>query len=592
MSQAGRTEEISQAKLRWDQVALLQEHYREFKTFLHDVMQELGFRTSDVQEDIGNWMAYGPRLLAVFAQRGQAKTTIAAAFAVWCLIHAPAFRVLIVSAGGTQAGEISTLIVRLIMRMEVLECLRPDRMAGDRSSVEAFDIHHSLKGTEKSPSVACVGIESNLPGKRADLVLADDVESPKNATTAGQRAKLWQLTREFSSICSSGRILWLGTPQTNDSIYNGLAARGVAIRVWPGRYPTAKQMAWYGDRLAPLITQRISRDYSLQLGGGVLGDQGQPVDPLLMDEAKLQEKELDQGTPHFQLQFMLNTELTDALKYPLKTEQLVVLSATPNRVPLVVTRGMSSSHVREFVVGDFAFKMMEPHELSRDTMPMATTWATIDPAAGGKNADETGYAIGGFANGNVYLLAVGGVPGGYDEHKLEELARVLARFKLDGVTIEKNMGYGAFKHVFQPVLRKHMSCSIEDDLVTGQKEKRIISTLAPVVGRGALIITPSAIEEDRETCQRHAPSSRTAYSFFHQFAKITSESGALVHDDRLDAVEALVRRFQEALAVDQRKSTEAAQRRAHEEAMRDPLGYGRKAPQAAPNVLSRLLRRY
>src|SRR5699024_7877706 len=138
--------------------------------------------------DMGDYLQHGPHYLMIQAQRGQAKTTITAAFAVWCLIHNPAERIIVVSAGGTQANEISTLIVRIITRMDELECLRPDRTAGDRTSVESFDIHHSLKGLfDKSPSVACMGITANLQGKRASILIADDVESAKNSLTEHQR---------------------------------------------------------------------------------------------------------------------------------------------------------------------------------------------------------------------------------------------------------------------------------------------------------------------------------------------------------------------------------------------------------------------
>ena len=145
-------ESVSDAEIRWEELRLVQEHYKNFLDFLEDVMVMLGFSVTDIQADIAGFLVYGPKWLMVQAQRSQAKTTIAAAFAVWCLIHSPAHRVLIVSAGGTQANEISTLIVRIILTMDVLECLRPDKMAGDRTSTEAFDVHHSLKGVDKSPS--------------------------------------------------------------------------------------------------------------------------------------------------------------------------------------------------------------------------------------------------------------------------------------------------------------------------------------------------------------------------------------------------------------------------------------------------------
>lgn len=581
-------ESADAAEIRWEQLRLLQSHYAHFVDFLHDGMELLGFDTTDIQEDIGNFMAHGPQYLMVQAQRSQAKTTIAALFAVWCLIHNPEFRVLIVSAGGAMAQDISILITRVILTMPELECMRPDKAAGDRTAGDGFDIHHSLKGLDKSASVACIGIDSNMQGRRADLLIPDDVESSKNGATPLQRAKLLHLTKDFSSICQKGRILWLGTPQTMESIYNALPQRGVTVRIWPGRYPTVKQVETYGDKLAPLLLRRIAANPSLQLGGGLLGDQGHPIDPVLLGEAELQKKERDQGTPYFQLQHMLNTALLDALKFPIKLDQLTVLRPAGNSYPLAVVRGMDPATIEEHSICDHSFKVMRPHDISKETAHLQSIWAYVDPAAGGANGDETAYAIAGFLNGNVWLLSCGGVPGGYHADVLEELAKRLARFKLDGVTIEKNMGYGAFKQIFQPILQKHIKCQVDEELVTGQKEARIINTLTPVIGRGALIIHPDVFDEDRECCERYAPAQRMTYSLFYQLAKVTMQRDALIHDDRADAVEGVVRHFQEALAKDQDKEIKVIAKRQHEEWMKNPMGYAHlKVPVQRPNLRAR-----
>ena len=129
--------ELEQQRLiRMEQLKTLQVHYKNFNVFLTDVMVELGFTLTKVQADIGSFMANGPQYLMVQAQRSQAKTTIAAAFCVWTLIHDPKHRVLIISAGGSQATDISTLVIRIIMNMDILECMRPDKSKGDRVSVE------------------------------------------------------------------------------------------------------------------------------------------------------------------------------------------------------------------------------------------------------------------------------------------------------------------------------------------------------------------------------------------------------------------------------------------------------------------------
>lgn len=592
---ANESESLSHA--RWAKLTILQNHYRSFIPFLEDGMHELGFAATEIQREIGAWMEHGPQYLMVQAQRGQAKTTVAALFAVWCLIHSPAHRVLIISAGGTQAVEISTLIVRVIMTMDVLECMRPDKMAGDRTSVEAFDIHHSLKGLDKSPSVACVGIDSNLQGKRADLLIPDDIESGKNSATPVQRAKLLHITKDFTSINSKGRIIWLGTPQTLESIYNSLPSRGVAIRIWPGRYPNEKQCEFYGNNLAPSIAAKIAANSSLTTGGGFLGNQGQPIDTMILDEEQLQKKELDQGEAYFQLQHMLNTTLSDAARFPLAPRKLVVIRTDMLRMPLQITRGMDSRAYAEYSTCDHAFKLSIPHYLSPESAKFESIWAYVDPAAGGANADETAYAIAGYLNGNIILLSVGGIEGGYEDYKLEALAEKLSVHKIDGVTIEKNMGYGAFTVVFTPILRRIMKerqpthqCQIEDDLVTGQKELRIINTLSPIMGRGALIIDEAAVEEDKATAERHPASVRLTYSVIYQLEKLSAARNALLHDDRADAVEGVCRHFQEALAKDQEKGLKAARERAYQEAIKDPCGherYGKPSVQGGANMLRR-----
>jgi len=556
-------------------------------------MLHLGFNTSEVQQDIGSFLSHGPQYLMIQAQRGQAKTTITAIFAVWCLIHFPSYRILILSAGGRQANEISTLIVRLIMTMDELECLQPDPTNGDRTSVEAFDVHYTLKGVDKSPSVACVGITGNLQGKRADLLIADDIESQKNARTATMREILLELTRDFTSICATGRIVYLGTPQSAESIYNTLPARGFTVRIWPGRYPTPEQLENYGDMLAPFIKQRLVMNPGLAFGGGMLGDQGQAVDPLLLDEPTLQSKELDQGPSYFQLQHMLNTRLVDLLRYPLKIEDLVLMRLGGEHFPLSVTRGFGGAALKPISCHSSSYNISVPHEVSADVAKLQGCVMYVDPAGGGKNGDETAYAVTGFLNGNIYLLAIGGLPGGYSLDVMRKLALIAKRWNVNKAIIEMNMGYGAFKEVWLPILRAEHACAVEDDYVHGQKELRIIETLEPVIARGSLIISEAALEEDRDTCAGYDASKRALYSVLHQLSKMTRDRGALFHDDRADALEGAVRFWVQMLAIDQDAAVAAQRQREWEAAMADPLGKQRFANPASTgsSLFSKYLRR-
>lgn len=604
-----RRESTEAALSRWAQLELLQRHYRSFHDFLDDVFDLLGFGSASwVQHDIGEFLANGPEYLMVQAQRGQAKSTITAAFAVWTLIHNPKARVLILSAGGKQANEISTLIVKIILTMDELECMRPDTSFGDRTSVEAFDIHYTLKGVDKSPSVACSGITGNLQGKRADLLVADDIESTKNSATALMREFILNLTRDFTSICADGRIVYLGTPQSTDSIYNTLPGRGFAVRIWPGRYPTPDQLENYGDMLAPAIRQRLARNPALAFGGGVLKDQGQPVEEGdYLGEPTLQKKEADQGTSYFQLQHMLNTRLADALRFPLKPSDLVVMRLSGKRLPLTVTRGMTMAQAKQYSIGSLSFSMMEPHEVSSELADVQGTVMYVDPAGGGANGDETGYAVVGFLNGNIFVFDVGGVPGGYDSRVLEELKKVALKWQPNTIKIEKNMGYGAFKEVWLPMLRANekdpvsgveipnsgYQGGVEEDYVTGQKETRIIATLEPVMGRGSLIINEDIVGWDAESILRYGAERRQTYSFFQQMARLTRDRGSLAHDDRLDALEGAVRHFVKQLAIDQEESIKRQEAARWAAWAKDPLQRDRygSAPPRQASILNNYRRR-
>lgn len=585
------------ALARWAKLEYLQREYADFSPFLDDCMDLLGFSASPLQHDIGSFIAYGPQYLMVQAQRGQAKTTISAIFAVWQLIHRPEYRVLILSAGGTQANEISTLIVRIIMSMEELECMRPDNTNGDRTSVEAFDVHYTLKGIDKSPSVACIGITGNLQGKRADLLIPDDIESSKNSRTATMRELLLDLTRDFTSINSTGRIIYLGTPQSQESIYNTLPARGFTVRIWPGRFPTIEQLPNYGDMLAPYVRNRLERDASLMNGGGLLGDQGQPTDPTYITEDVLCKKELDQGKTYFQLQHMLNTALADAARYPLKVEEIICMNlgrklAVNPAFPLTVTRGIGIG-TKDIAIHNVPYKLAQVGAVSPETSPMQGIIMYVDPAGGGKNGDETAYAVTGFLNGNIYALAIGGLPGGYGMDQMKALAEIAADWKVNEVIVEKNMGYGGFVAVWLPILKEKHECKVSEDFVTGQKELRIVETLEPIISRGSFILNETIIEEEQIQTARYEPSKRVLYSLFHQLSKMTRERDCLMHDDRADALEGACRFWVKYLAINQAEQVKRMRDQQWKEQTADVMQrnrYGSPVRRGA-SVLSKYFRR-
>jgi len=556
---------------------MLRKAYPTFEPFLYDVITDLlGFKCSDVQLDIGDWLQYGPTYRMVQAQRGQAKTTITAVYAVWRLIHDPTTRVLIISSGGDMASEISNWVIQIVMNMDILECLRPDRAAGDRVSVKGFDVHHELKGPEKSPSIACLGITSNMQGRRADVLIADDIESSKNSQTEVQRERLRHLTKDFTSICSTGDIIYLGTPQSIDSVYNGLYSRGYAIRIWPGRYPTDKEQENYGPHLAPMIADRIAENPGLVEGGGPSGTRGQAVDPMLIPEDVLQKKEIDQGSAYFQLQHMLDTRLMDEDRFPLKPQNLVFMQVADKSAPLTINF-QAQPETRIHLPADFpiAVDMYRAINFGQEFAPFKGTHMYVDPAGGGQNGDETAYAITKFCAGRVFLVAVGGVKGGLEEDALDELTALAVKWEPNIISIEKNYGNGALANVWQPRLLREHKCTIDEVWESGQKELRIIDALEPVIGTNRLVIDERLLVEDWASCQKYSVEKRASYSLFYQMSRITRDHDSLLHEDRLDAVAGSVRHWVEYLKLDSMKVVKAAKRSQYRDMMSNPLGNGR-----------------
>ena len=591
-----------QALKRWHDLELLQKHYAKFDDFLVDVIEDfMGFKCTEIQLDIGHYLCTGPKYRMIQAQRGQAKTTITAIYAVWCLIHNPATRVLIVSSGSDMSEEISNWIIQIIGGMDELECMRPDRSNGDRASIEAYDIHYTLKGPEKSPSIRCIGITSNMQGKRADLLIVDDVESSKNSQTQHQRARLLHLTLDFSSICSTGDIVWLGTPQSIDSVYNSLPGRGYDIRIWPGRYPTQEEEKSYGPYLAPLIKQRLAKNPLLRTGGGPTGERGQVVDPVLLKEDTLSKKEIDQGAAYFQLQHMLSTTLTDAERFPLKLQNVRFMSfdREEKRVPMQINFARTDEN-RITLATDHPVHKDSLYRVSsgEDFGPLKGGHMYVDPSGGGKNGDELAYAITGFLAGRVWLYAVGGMPGGVTERQLDWLTAIAERWKPSHISVEKNFGNGAFRSVWEPQLVKKHKCGIEDVWESGQKELRIIDTLEPMIGSGKFVAHEELLYEDWRQCQQYPADKRSTYSFFWQLSRLTRDPKSLAHDDRLDAVAGSARYWVEALAQDEQKAAAAAKQEQYRNLMKNPLGDGRPLPGhfgrvvSAPNALAKFQRRF
>lgn len=519
-----------------------------FKKFLWYVHQYLGLpEPTPLQYNIADYLQFGPKRSIIQAFRGVGKSHITVAFVVWCLLRNAQYKIMVVSASKVLADDFATFVQRLIWEMEGLEYLIPN--PDQRQSKIAFDVGPAI--ADKSPSVKSVGITGQITGSRADMIVADDIEVLNNAFTQTARDKLSEAVKEFDAVLKpleQSRIIFLGTPQTEDSLYTKLPDRGYEVRIWPARMPDEKMLEIYGSSLAPYVE-------ALGIKAGV------PTDPMRFDDGDLIEREASYGKAGFAMQFMLSTQLSDLERFPLKVKDLIVMPIDPETAPLKLQWGpLEDRQYKDLpnvaMRGDHMYPPMNVGDI---TAEYTGTVLAIDPS--GRGADETGYAVVKMINGYLYVPDAGGLQGGYDKDTLVEISHIAKKHKVNHVIIESNFGDGMYSELLKPIMAGIHRCEIEEVRHSTQKERRIIDTLEPVMMTHKLVIAPEVIEKDYRTAQKYEQAVRQAKMLIYQMTRITHERGCLRHDDRLDALAIAVGYFTEQMARDEQLGIEEHRQR-------------------------------
>ena len=492
---------------------------KNFKNFLYLCWKFLKLpEPTLIQYDIADYIQTKERRLVVEAFRGVGKSWITSAYVCHQLLLNPQKNILVVSASKSRADDFSTFTQRLVNEMPILQHLIP--RDDQRHSKISFDVAPAI--ASHSPSVKSMGITGQLTGSRADLIIADDVESANNSQTQLMRDRLSETVKEFDAIIKPdvGRIIFLGTPQTEMSLYNTLEERGYKTKIWTALYPDKIQTVGYGHKLSSIISD-------------VTDKEGKPTDPERFDDVDLMERLSSYGRSGFNLQFMLDTTMSDSNRYPLKLNDLIVASgcSTWKEAPAKIQWASGTEQLKGIdpeipnvgLKGDY---FVAPMYTSPEYAPFEGVAMSIDPA--GRGEDKTAYAVLKMLHGVLYLTDVGALDGGYSDSTLEELSSIAKRNKVNYVVIESNFGDGMATALLKPVMAKIHPCEIEEVRHNIQKEKRIIDTLEPIMNGHRLVVDEQLIKDDFKLEPNH--------QLFRQLTRITKDRGALRHDDQIDAL--------------------------------------------------------
>ena len=198
-----------------------QEMVDDFRNHLWACFKYLGLgEPTAAQYAMADALQNGPKDMQLQAGRGFGKSVITACLASWFLLRDPNATILVVSATGNKAAEFISMTRRIMDLVPYCEHLRP----GDHTTDNAFAFNVEARdkiGQDKSCFAR--GISSQITGSHAEYVIGDDIEIEGNCETAAARQKLLNKVHEFEQIRNvGGRVIFLGTPQIKESIYNTL----------------------------------------------------------------------------------------------------------------------------------------------------------------------------------------------------------------------------------------------------------------------------------------------------------------------------------------------------------------------------------
>ena len=400
---------------------------------------------------------------------------------------------MIISASKERADNMSIFLQKLIIETPWLVHLRP-KSDDSRWSRISFDVNCS---PHQAPSVKSVGITGQLTGSRADLMILDDVEVPGNSMTELMREKLLQLCTEAESILTpkdDSRILFLGTPQTTFTVYRKLAERSYKPFVWPARYP--RKVSQYEGLLAPQLVADIDNG----------AEPWEVTDPDRFADDDLIEREAAMGRSNFMLQFMLDTSLSDAEKFPLKMADLIVTSVNPTTAPdSIVWCSDRSNVIKELptvgLPGDYFYS---PMCIQGEWHPYTESICSVDPS--GRGTDETSAAFISQRNGFLYLHEMCAYRDGYSDNTLLDILRVCKKYNVTKLVVETNFGDGIVGELFKKHLQQtKQGIDVEEVRANVRKEDRIIDALEPIMNQHRLIVDKNVIEWDYKSNKDEAP---------------------------------------------------------------------------------------
>lgn len=495
-------------------------------------------KTTPIQFEIARQIQEGPHDQIIAAGRGTGKSTITACLASWVWLKNPNATFLVLSNAQTKAIDFVSQARKIISLVPYCQHMVPGITHKDNAL--GFNLANRDVFTQDLSCVAR-GITGQITGLHSDYIVLDDIEvAGKNETPLTKDTLLRKLSELEGIRNDKARIIFLGTPHFQDSIYNTLKTS----------YPLIKYPAEAPDLTIPSEKEDVAPwILSLNLSAG------EPTQPERFSKDALLQRKAKMGPAAYALQYKLDTSLSDEKKFPLKLRDLLVFDLDRKQAPESVIWQGKDPYIGVPSFGLSGDYVCSPMHLSSTYLPYQHTHMSIDPS--GRGGDETGICIASSLSGMVYIHYLSGLQGGYGDAVLHKLVSLAMEYDCRLIRVESNFGDGMFSKLLLPVV-KSMGClaGIDEFRVGGSKERRIIETLEPVVSSHRLVVDRRVISDKVNQIQ---------------ITRIKNSKGSLEKDDRIDALSSAVSFYRAQMNLDIEASSHKAKRIENERIAKDWL---------------------
>lgn len=467
----------------------------DFATFYTLLAMRKGWKVPDIHIRVCDWMERKGRVSVLRMFRGGAKSTIAAAYEAWRLSEDQSLRFLVQAADDATARKMSRDCKSVLNIHPLTKGMLSANAGGDTFWVKGND-------DARNASMNAQGVLSNVTSSRADEVVFDDVEVPKNITTEDSRRQLRERIAEATFILTpNGSKLYIGTPHTHDSLYDEIAADGADVLTIPlFQYNTRMEAEtprtllaceWadtlLADEVFVFVGKNILDESEYRIGptgiellkprAGVLDAYGLCAWPerFTREEIAYRRKEAG-GLNRWDSQYMLRAKPVHEMRL---NPALMIRYA--DQVQFRMANGEMVADIGPHrVVGVRAYWDVALGKLKGDTSAMAVLFQDDKGAIFWHHAAEFG--------------------GDLDE-QCQAAKAVAVLFKLPIIYVETN-GVGGF---VPAALRKALAgtgCAVKEAVAKGNKDDRILGAIEPPLSAKMLYVheslNPDAIKQMRD----------------------------------------------------------------------------------------------